>query len=299
MPHLHGTYTALVTPFSADGARVDLQQLDQAIDRQSLAGVRGVVPCGTTGEAPTLTEDEHRAVITRTIETARPLGLEVIAGTGSNCTAHAVAMHRFAHAAGATASLQVAPYYNRPGQEGLYRHFSAVADACDLPVVLYNIPGRTGVMIELPTVVRLAAHPNIVAIKDATGGLGAAQAVLRETDLTVLSGDDPLTLPLALIGAAGVVSVVSNVLPDRVTALTTACAAGDWEVARAIHDELLPLATALLTLGSNPVPVKAALAAQACDSGAVRLPLAPASEAIREGVRAALATTSTRVPQSA
>lgn len=289
MMSFNGVFTALVTPFTADGARVDVERIDALVQRQAEGGVAGVVPCGTTGEAPTLDEAEHGRVVERVIETARRSGLRVIAGAGSNCTAHAVALHRLAAGLGADAALHVCPYYNKPSQEGLYRHFSAIADAADLPIVLYDIPGRTGVALAFETIQRLAAHPNVVAIKDATGGTGAAMRVLAGTDLAVLSGDDPLTLPMLLLGAHGVVSVLSNVLPGEVAAMCAAAAAGDVPTARAIHAALLPLAVGLLGLDGNPVPVKAALAQMQLDSGAVRLPLAPATAHVRERIAELLA----------
>ncbi|MHC5022407.1 MAG: 4-hydroxy-tetrahydrodipicolinate synthase [Planctomycetota bacterium] len=282
MIDLHGAYTALVTPFVADGGAVDLDRLAAHVNRQSLAGVRGVVPCGTTGETPTLAAAEQRAIVETTIEVARPLGLQVVAGAGSNSTAHAIDLHRFAHAAGADAALHVCPYYNKPSQEGLYGHFTAIADSCDLPIVLYNIPGRTGVTMSIETIRRLAAHANIVAIKDATGGLAIAEAAIARTDLAVLSGDDPLTLPLMSIGGRGVVSVLGNVWPDRVAGLCRAMQDGELETARSIHRQILPLAHALLTLDTNPVPVKAAMALLGLDTGAVRLPLVDADESVRK-----------------
>jgi 4-hydroxy-tetrahydrodipicolinate synthase len=275
-----GAYTALVTPFSEDGSRIDFAQFEANIRAQHDGGVSGIVPCGTTGESPTLSEDEHHAVVEKAIEVGKPLGLTVIAGAGSNSTAHAIELHRFAHGAGADASLQVNPYYNKPSQEGLYQHFSAIADSCDLPIVLYNIPGRTGVTLTPETIERLALHPNISAIKDATGGLDHTSETVRRTNLAVLSGDDPLTLPMASLGGVGVISVISNIVPDRVSALCKAFLADDWKAAREIHYELLPLAKGLLSLDTNPVPVKTALKLLGRDTGAVRLPLVAASKQV-------------------
>jgi 4-hydroxy-tetrahydrodipicolinate synthase len=286
---LRGAYTALVTPFTEDGREVDVTRLTRNIDAQSIAGISGVVPCGTTGETPTLEEDEYRLVVERTIDAARPLGLTTIPGAGSNSTAHAVSQHRFVHAAGADAALHVTPYYNRPSPEGLARHFLTIADACPLPVVLYNIPGRTGVGLSIETIERLAAHPNIVAIKEASGSLELAAMIVERTGLTVLSGDDPLTLPLALAGASGVISVLANVRPDQVAALCDAFARGDWDAARALNARLLPLARALLSLDSNPVPVKLAMRLLGLDTGAVRLPLCPAPESAAERLRQLMA----------
>jgi 4-hydroxy-tetrahydrodipicolinate synthase len=288
-PPFTGVYTALVTPFSADGARLELDRLDTAIGRQAEGGVRGVVACGTTGESPTLTEREHTEVVERTVAGARHHGLSAVAGAGSNSTAHAVELHRIAHRLGADAALHVCPYYNKPSQEGLYRHFMTVADACDLPVMLYNIPGRTGVSLSLATIERLAGHPNIQALKEATGAVTLAGQVIARTSLAVLSGDDPLTLPLLALGATGVVSVLSNVAPGRVAALCRAMADGDGVLARRTHYELLPLAEALLALDGNPVPVKAALRRLGHDTGAVRPPLAPPTEATVEALEPLLA----------
>jgi 4-hydroxy-tetrahydrodipicolinate synthase len=190
------------------------------------------------------------------------------------------------HEAGADAALHVCPYYNRPSQEGLYRHFMGVAESCDLPVVLYNIPGRCGVALSAETIARLAAHPNIQAIKDATGSLATAGRVLMETSLAVLSGDDPMTLPLMALGGSGAISILSNLLPEAVADLCRAVDSGDLVDARATHRRLLPLAEALLTLDSNPVPLKAALELVGWDSGAVRLPLVRAAEPVKHKLRA-------------
>lgn len=279
-----GAYTALVTPFTADGTAVDYERLEANIQEQAKGGVTGVVPCGTTGESPTLSDAEQRAVIETTVSIAKPLGLRVIAGTGSNNTAHAIELHRFACDVGADASLQVNPYYNRPSQEGLYRHFSAIADSCDLPVMLYNIPGRTGVGLGIETIQRLAAHPNIQAIKEATGGLDMPNEICRGTKLALLSGDDPLTLPMAAIGGRGVVSVVSNIVPERVAQLCEAFLGGHWVTARRLHEELLGLAKGLLSLDTNPVPVKTALAQLGRDTGVLRLPLCEPTDEVKKRI---------------
>ncbi len=287
---LQGVYTALVTPFTEDDSAVDLSRLQQQIVHQAEGGVAGVVPSGTTGESPTLSQSEWQQVIETTVRTAHQNGLTVIAGTGSNNTSHAVSQHLFAHQAGADASLQVIPYYNKPSQEGMYRHFMTLADSCELPIVLYNIPGRAGASLSQETIRRLAHHPQIQAIKDATGGLEFLHDTVLYTDLTVLSGDDPLTFPMLTVGARGVVSVVSNILPDQVTAMCRACSDGDWETARAIHYHLYPLARDLLTLDSNPVPVKSALHLLGRDSGAVRPPLCKPSDEVIERLKKRLDT---------
>ena len=282
---LQGVFTALITPFTApDAAEVDLDQLAENIAWQAQAGVTGVVACGTTGESPTLNEQEYRAVVERTVKAARPFELMVIAGAGSNNTDHAVHMHRFAHAAGAHAALHVTPYYNKPSQRGLYEHFMTIADSCALPIALYNIPGRTGVAIEMPTLKRLATHPNIIATKEATGSVGNVSRIVEETGLVVLSGDDPLTLPMCSLGARGVVSVISNIVPADVAAMCRAIEAGDWNRARQLHQQLLPLAQGLLTLDTNPIPIKTALACRDTDTGLLRLPMTPPSDKVYERI---------------
>ncbi len=278
MTTLRGCYTAIVTPFSADGATVDFDLLEEQIAFQAAGGVSGIVPCGTTGEAPTLEFDEHREVVTRAVEVGHRHGLTVIAGAGSNCTAHAVKYQKLAHELGADAGLQVTPYYNKPSQEGIYRHFMTVADAVDLPIVLYNIPGRCGVAILPETVARLARHTNIIAIKEATGSMDSATEIHQRCDITILSGDDSLTLPFAACGSSGVVSVVSNLLPARVQALCNAFLDGDLEGAKRIHMELFPISRGLLSIDVNPVPLKAAMRLLGRDRGNVRLPLAEASK---------------------
>lgn len=283
-PPLQGLFTALATPFTADGESLDLERVPALVRRQAAGGAAGVVPAGTTGEAPTLSEREFRDLVEACVAAARPHGIKVVAGAGSNSTAHAVHLHQLAAACGADASLQVVPYYNRPSQEGMRRHFMAVADACDLPIVLYNIPGRCGAGLDPATVARLAEHPNIVAIKEASGSTDAVTEITRRCDLAVLAGDDSLTLPMMAVGAVGVVSVVSNLLPDVVSALVAAAGRGDLAEARRLHHRLFGLSKGLLSLEVNPVPLKAALARLGLDSGSVRSPLAEASEATRRAI---------------
>ncbi len=278
MIEFRGCYTAIVTPFTADGIAVDEARLAEQIGFQADGGVRGIVACGTTGESPTLEEDEHRLVVETAIACGKARGLQVIAGAGSNSTRHAVHLQKLAFELGADAGLQVTPYYNKPSQEGIYRHFMVIADSCPLPVMLYNIPGRCGVAITPETVARLARHPNIVAIKEATGSMDSASEIRQRCDITLLSGDDSLTLPFAGCGSAGVVSVVSNLLPSRVQALCDAFLCGRFEEAQELHSGLFPLAKGLLSLDVNPVPLKAAMKLLGRDSGAVRLPLAEASK---------------------
>ncbi|MFO0961871.1 MAG: 4-hydroxy-tetrahydrodipicolinate synthase [Phycisphaerales bacterium] len=280
-----GCYTAIVTPFSADGTTVDAARLERNIRLQAEGGVTGIVPCGTTGESPTLSEAEHTLVVERAVQVGRPLGLQVVAGAGSNSTAHAVHLQKLAKKLGADAGLQVTPYYNKPSQEGIYRHFMAVADSCDLPVMLYNIPGRSGVAILPETVERLAAHPNIRAIKEATGSMDSASEIRQRCGIALLSGDDSLTPSFAAVGAVGVVSVLSNLLPARVAKLCALLAANDFRGALEVHMAMFPLSKGMLSLDVNPVPLKAALALLGADTGMVRLPLAPASAATVARVR--------------
>lgn len=270
-----GTYTALVTPFRADGS-LDEDSLRRLVERQVEAGVDGVVPVGTTGESPTLDYAEHARVIEVTVEAAARR-IKVIAGTGSNSTHEAVDLTRGAMAAGADATLQVTPYYNKPSQEGLYRHFAAVADI-GLPVVVYNIPGRTARDVDLDTLARLADHPRIVAVKESTGQIERVSELrCRCPNLTVLSGDDALTLPMMVVGAAGVISVASNVAPREVAAMVRHAREGRWEEARALHARLYPLFRDLF-IDTNPIPVKAAMEMLGLGAAVYRLPLCPMSE---------------------
>jgi len=291
-----GCYTAIVTPFTADGACVDRARLEENVRLQAAGGVAGIVPCGTTGESPTLSEEEHALVVETAVRVGRPLGLQVVAGAGSNSTVHAVHLQKLALQLGADAGLQVTPYYNKPSQEGIYRHFMAVADSCDLPVMLYNIPGRAGVAIAPETVERLSRHPNVRAIKEATGSMDSASEIRRLCGITLLSGDDSLTPSFAAVGAAGVVSVVSNLVPARVARLCRLLAGNDFRAALEEHMELLPLSRGLLSLDVNPVPVKCALAALGLDTGAVRLPLAPPSAAAAARIRELVASIAPAVP---
>ena len=276
MKTLRGTLTALVTPFR-DG-KLDMAALERLVQRQLDAGVDGLVPCGTTGESPTLSETEHREVVSCVARLARGR-VPVLAGSGTNCTAKTVDLARLNADCRADALLVVAPYYNKPSQEGLFRHFSTVAAATELPIVLYNIPGRCGVEISVETIKRLhAAHENIVAVKHATGSVAGAADLMAACDIAVLSGDDPLTLPLMSIGAVGVISVLSNLAPKTVKRLTDAALNGDMAAARAAHRELYPLAKALLSLDTNPIPIKTALALRGLCTDEFRLPLCGLSE---------------------
>ncbi len=280
-----GTFTAITTPFAPDAAAIDYALLEQQIAFQADGGVTGIVVCGTTGESPTLSAAEYRELVERAIEIGHAQSLMVIAGTGSNCTAHAVELHRFAADAGADGSLSVSPYYNKPTQEGLYAHFAAVADAADLPVILYNIPGRTGVELTLETVQRLAKHKAIVAVKDATGSAESAGLIASHCPkLALLSGDDAMTLPFGSLGGVGVVSVISNLLPEEMTTLTRLISEGQFAEALTLHRTLLPLCLAM-SFETNPIPVKAAMALLDRDSGSMRLPMTAATEETVEKLR--------------
>ncbi|MEW6487593.1 MAG: 4-hydroxy-tetrahydrodipicolinate synthase [Thermodesulfobacteriota bacterium] len=271
-----GTITALVTPFR-DG-RVDEDAYRQLIDWQIEQGVSGVVPCGTTGESATLSHEEHNRVIDIAVEEAQGR-VAVIAGTGSNSTAEAVRLTRHAKEAGADGALLITPYYNKPTQEGLYRHYRAVAEEARFPLVLYNVPGRTGVNLLPETVARLAELPEVVGIKEATGDLKQVSDVLEKCGdrLAVLSGDDFTVLPLLALGGQGVISVLSNVVPADVAAMVSAFAAGDLARARELHYRTMPVARALF-LETNPIPVKAALALLGRIGPELRLPLSPLQE---------------------
>ncbi len=265
-----GLSVAIVTPFR-DGT-VDVPRLKEQIDFQAAAGTTCICPVGTTGESPTLSHDEHERVIAASIEAAAGR-LLVMPGTGSNSTAEAVRLTKFAAKAGADAALVVGPYYNRPTQQGIYEHFRALAEAVDIPICVYNIPARTGRNIEPETIIRLAELPGIAMVKEATGSMDQASQVLAATDLTVLSGDDSLTLPLLSIGGRGVISVVGNIVPGDMIALCRAFDAGDLAAARRLHHRLFGLCRDLLGLASNPIPIKAAMAMLGRDTGDVRLPL--------------------------
>lgn len=267
-----GLSVAIVTPFT-DG-QVDYGRLREQIEFQIEAGTGCFVPTGTTGESPTLTHDEHEKVIAEVIQAVAGRA-KVMAGTGSNSTAEALRLSKRAAKEGADATLQVAPYYNKPTQEGLYQHFKAVAEAVDIPVCVYNIPGRTAKNIEVDTIVRLAEVPGITMVKEATGSLDQCSAVLGDTDLTVLSGDDSLTLPMMSVGAEGVISVVGNVVPGPMLELVRAATGGDFAKAAELHHRLFRLGRNMLGLATNPIPVKAAMTLVGRDSGELRLPMTP------------------------
>lgn len=271
MSQAKGTYTAIVTPFR-DGA-IDQPALETLIQRQLDAGVDGLVPCGTTGESPTLSPDEHRQVVSTTVRMARGKAA-VYAGSGTNCTAKTIELARLNAELGVDGLLVVAPYYNKPPQEGLFQHFSAVAAATDRPIMLYNIPGRCGVEVSVETIVRLRAScPTLGSVKHATGSVTGAADLMAACDAPILSGDDPITLPLMSIGAVGVVSVLSNLAPRTVKRMTDAALCGEWRSAREIHAKLYALGKTLLSLDTNPAPIKAALSMFGLCSDELRLPM--------------------------
>jgi len=282
-----GTFTALVTPFR-DGA-IDVSAFEQLIETQIAAGITGIVAIGTTGESPTLSHEEREQAIRVAVAKANKRCL-MLAGTGSNSTQHAIADTKLAEKLGVDAALLVGPYYNKPSQEGLFRHFKAIADATSLPIMLYNIPGRCGVDIMPETVARLAKEcRNIVSIKEASGSVERVGELRRQLPdaFTILSGDDSLTLPFMAVGAAGVVSVASNLFPSEVCGLVRAAESGDLKLAEKLHRKLLPLFKDLF-IEPNPVPVKAALGWRGVMSSEVRLPLCEMDEANQSRLRKTL-----------
>lgn len=280
-----GVTVALVTPFR-DG-EVDYQALRNSVDWQIEQGTPVLSPVGTTGECPTLSHDEHERVIATVVEQAAGRA-KVMPGTGSNATSEAIRLTKFAAKVGADAALLVSPYYNRPTQEGLYAHFARIAEACDLPQVLYNVPSRTGRNVEVETIERLAKLGPIVAVKEASGSLDQVSDLICRTDLTILSGDDSLTLPMLAVGAEGVVSVAGNLVPRDVIGLVQAFQAGDLAEARRRHLKLFPLCRDLLGIASNPSPVKLALAMLGRGNGELRLPLLPPDERGKTALHASL-----------
>lgn len=297
-PRFTGAFTAIVTPFTQDGKAIDFDRLAAQIEFQAKGekgkgGVKGIVVCGTTGESPTLSQKEYPTLLKRAVELGHKHKLLVIAGTGSNSTEHALENQEIARHAGADGTLSVNPYYNKPTQEGLYRHFAAIAEAAEkigpvFPIILYNIPGRTGVALSIPTVERLAKLKAIVAVKEATGSLDSGgEIAMRCQNLALLSGDDSLTLPFASVGGVGVVSVVSNILPGRIAELCNAFIGGNWENALRIHRELFDFCRTMF-LETNPIPIKGALRILGRDSGTLRLPMCDASAATMTALRQAL-----------
>ena len=277
---------ALITPFR-DG-QVDFKTLDELIDFQIESGIDAIVPVGTTGESPTLSHDEHKKVIERVVKTVSG-EVPVIAGAGSNSTAEAIDLTSFAKKVGADASLQVCPYYNKPTQEGFFQHFKTIAEEIDLPMVLYNIPGRcggTGLAVE--TIVKLSEINNIIAIKEATGSLDMASSIINSCDIVVISGDDSLTLPICAVGGKGVISVVANIVPQDVKAMTDLILEGDFAQARRWHNKLFTLSRNILSLATNPIPIKAALAMLDMASEEMRLPMTALEEGKKQILRQTL-----------
>ncbi|RMH33554.1 MAG: 4-hydroxy-tetrahydrodipicolinate synthase [Nitrospirae bacterium] len=283
-----GSLVAIVTPFK--NGKVDETTLADLIEFQIANGTSGIVPCGTTGESATLSPQEHERVVAFTIEVVNRR-VPVIAGTGSNSTDEAILFTKHAYSAGADGALLITPYYNKPTQEGLYQHYRAVAKAVDLPLVLYNIPGRTSVNMMPSTIQRLSAIPTIVAVKEGSGSLQQVSEILQLCGdrITVLSGDDALTLPMMALGAKGVITVTANIAPKDMADLVAAALAGNFEQARRLHFRLAPIFTALF-LETNPIPVKAALAMMGKISDEVRLPLTPLSSSSKEKLAHALQT---------
>jgi 4-hydroxy-tetrahydrodipicolinate synthase len=277
-----GVGVAIVTPFT-DG-NLDVAKLKTQIEFQIASGIHFLVPVGTTGESPTLTHDEHERVISEVIQLASGR-CKVMAGTGSNCTAEALRLTRRAAKEGADASLQVAPYYNKPTQRGFYEHFKAVAEEVGIPHCVYNIPGRSAKNIEPETIARLAELPNITMVKEATGSLDQCSQILNTTNLTVLSGDDSLTLPMMSIGAQGVISVAGNIVPKDLLSMVAAAARGDFAAAAKLHHKLFPLCRDMLSLATNPIPVKGAMKLLGTDSGELRLPMTELDDSEFEKLR--------------
>jgi len=280
-----GAHTAIVTPFNEDGS-VDYGAFRKLIEFQMDDGIDGIVPVGTTGESPTLNTAEHLKVIEETMQFVNGRA-KVIAGTGANSTAEAVELTREAQALGVDATLQVTPYYNKPSQEGLYRHFAAVADL-GLPVVLYNVPGRSSCEIAIETVARLAEHPNVVAVKEAGGKVERVRQTLDACKIEILSGDDGLTFPMLKDGAIGLISVASNIVPGVLATLVHTALEGRWDAAQILHDQYLDLFDAIF-IATNPIPVKAALAMMGVIKEVYRLPLCEMSAADKETLRTVLA----------
>jgi 4-hydroxy-tetrahydrodipicolinate synthase len=281
-----GAMVALITPFQ--NGEIDWRTMDELIEFQIENGIDAIVPVGTTGESPTLTHEEHKKVIERVV---KKVGGEVsvIVGAGSNSTAEAIELTAFAKKVGADATLQVCPYYNKPTQEGLYGHFKAIAEEVDLPIVLYNIPGRCGGQgLQGQTVARLSELENIVAIKEATGKLDMASEIATSCDITIISGDDSLTLPICAVGGKGVISVVANIVPTDVKAMMDLILEGDFTSALKWHKKLFALSKNLLSLATNPIPIKAAMALLQMAPEELRLPMTALEESKKEILRETL-----------
>ncbi|MBI4270322.1 MAG: 4-hydroxy-tetrahydrodipicolinate synthase [Candidatus Rokubacteria bacterium] len=282
-----GSFVAMVTPFR--NGDVDEAKLRELVEFHVANGTDGLIPCGTTGESPTLSHDEHKRVVEIVIEAARGR-LQVVAGTGSNSTAEAIGLTKHAERSGAAGALVVNPYYNRPTQEGLYRHFRAVAESVSIPIIVYNIQSRTAVNVETPTLERLARDVrNVAGVKEASGSLDQMSQVIAACgpDFSVLSGDDNVTLPLMAIGGHGVISVIANLLPRETAEMVHAALDGDWKRARELHYRLFPMARAAF-IETNPIPIKEAMAIAGLLEPEFRLPMCRMSDANRERLRAVL-----------
>jgi 4-hydroxy-tetrahydrodipicolinate synthase len=281
-----GLSVAMITPFR--NGQADIEALQHQVEFQIAAGTTCLCPVGTTGESPTLSHPEHERVIAAVIEAAAGR-IKVMPGTGSNSTEEALRLTRWAAKSGADAVLVVGPYYNKPSQEGFYQHFKVLAQAVDVPICVYNIPGRTGKNIEPETIIRMAELPNITMVKEATGSMDQASQIINATDLTVLSGDDSLTLPLMSIGGRGVISVVGNIVPKDMIAMIQAFQRNDMAEARRWHHKLFSLCRDMLGLATNPIPIKAAMHMLGRDTGELRMPLTPLNSAEETKLRATLA----------
>ncbi|MBF0195075.1 MAG: 4-hydroxy-tetrahydrodipicolinate synthase [Magnetococcales bacterium] len=282
-----GVFSALITPFT--NGRLDRDAMAKLVEYQLEQGITGVVPCGTTGESATLTHEEHKEVVRFCVELVAGR-VPVIAGAGSNATAESIELSRFAKDVGADAALLITPYYNKPTQQGLYQHYKSVADAVDLPIILYNVPGRTAIDMQASTVGRLAQVANIVAIKEATADMERASIIHKQCGdkITLISGDDATFLPFLSVGGGGVISVVANIAPKSMVALWQAFKNGDWATAHRHHQELLDL-NGLLFCESNPIPIKAAISMMGLCGPELRMPLTQLGEENREPLRQALA----------
>lgn len=265
----HGSLVALVTPFQ--NGQVDYQKLKELVEFHVKNGTQGIVPCGTTGESATLSFDEHERVIGEVVSMVAGR-IRVLAGAGSNNTMEALRLTKHAKKLGADGALLITPYYNKPTPEGLYRHYKLIAEAVDIPIIMYNVPSRTGISILPETVARLAEMKNIVGIKEASGSIDQTTQILQLCNITVLSGDDSLTLPIMSVGGKGVISVVANVVPADTAALTRYCLEGNFDAARKCHYKLFPLCKSMF-IETNPIPVKTAMRILGRLNGEMRLPL--------------------------
>ncbi len=280
-----GAITALVTPFTRDGA-VDFRGLESNVQHQLDNGINGLLPLGTTGETPTLTAEEQQKIVECVVGLAKGK-VPIIVGTGTNSTKKTIENTKKAEQWGADAALVVTPYYNKPTNKGIIEHFKAVAESVEIPIIVYNIAGRTGKNIDTPTMKKLAEIKNIIGVKEASGDINQIMEVLQIPNFTVLSGDDGMTFPLMALGGKGIISVASNLVPDKVVAMTDAALEGRWEEARKLHFELLPLFKVIF-IETNPIPIKAAMTMKGLAGGSYRLPMCEMEEANKEKLRQVL-----------